>query len=88
MILFFGSLSDEIYAVQADKQLTDSDLSKLTWLFGDQPHLQADTVEGVFIGPRAAMVTPWSTNATEITQNMAIEGIVRIEKYNSVGLTS
>ena len=27
------------------------------------------------------MITPWSTNAVEITQNMGIEGIVRIEEY-------
>ena len=84
MILFFGSVTDEIFAVQADRQLTDSELSKLTWLFGNQPHLQADTIEGVFIGPRAAMITPWSTNATEITQNMAIDGVRRIEKYKRV----
>ena len=27
------------------------------------------------------MVTPWSTNAVEITQNMGIENIIRIEKF-------
>ena len=32
-----------------------------------------------FIGPRISMVTPWSTNAVEITQNMDITGIIRIE---------
>jgi phosphoribosylformylglycinamidine synthase len=36
-----------------------------------------------FVGPRAAMVTPWSTNAVEITQNMAISGIIRIEEFHS-----
>ncbi|ULT26095.1 hypothetical protein KUH03_03855 [Sphingobacterium sp. E70] len=30
------------------------------------------------------MVTPWSTNAVEITQNMGIEGIVRIEEFQPV----
>ncbi len=30
------------------------------------------------------MITPWSTNAVEITQNMGIEGIIRIEEFRSV----
>ena len=38
---------------------------------------------GIFYGPRASMVTPWSTNAVEITQNMGIQGIVRMEEYLS-----
>ncbi|MGG7036198.1 MAG: phosphoribosylformylglycinamidine synthase, partial [Flavobacterium sp.] len=37
-----------------------------------------------FVGPRAAMVTPWSTNAVEITQNMGISGIIRIEEFEKV----
>ncbi len=31
------------------------------------------------------MITPWSTNAVEITQNMGIEGITRIEEFHKVG---
>lgn len=27
------------------------------------------------------MITPWSTNAVEITQNMGLTGISRIEEY-------
>ncbi|KAF5277830.1 hypothetical protein FQR65_LT15914 [Abscondita terminalis] len=30
------------------------------------------------------MITPWSTNAVEITQNMAIESIIRIEEFQPV----
>ena len=30
------------------------------------------------------MITPWSTNAVEITQNMGIEGILRIEAFQKV----
>ncbi|MCE6983316.1 hypothetical protein EI534_39415, partial [Pseudomonas frederiksbergensis] len=32
-------------------------------------------------GPRREMITPWSTNAVEITQNMSLTGISRIEEY-------
>tara|TARA_R100000655_G_scaffold29472_3_gene59538 strand:- start:2631 stop:6275 length:3645 start_codon:yes stop_codon:yes gene_type:complete len=72
-----------VYAVQTTKQLSAETLSKLHWLFATkQPDstLPKDSLTGTFIGPRAAMVTPWSTNAVEITQNMGIEGLVRIEE--------
>ena len=35
--------------------------------------------EGCFVGTRREMITPWSTNAVEITQNMGLEGAGRIE---------
>ena len=84
MILFFGEASDKIFAVQVMTPLAKEDINKLCWLFGDQPQLEASLIEGHFVGPRAAMITPWSTNAAEITQNMAIEGILRIEEFQRV----
>ena len=30
------------------------------------------------------MISPWSTNAVEIAQNMGISGISRIEKYKKI----
>lgn len=81
MIHFFGDPLRILFAVQATEALTDSDVSKLTWLFGHQPKLGGQAVDGHFMGPRAAMVSPWSTNAVEITQNMGIAGIRRIEQY-------
>ena len=84
MIHFFGDSTNKIYAVQKDGEFSGEDTQKLSWLFGDQPKLNVASVDAFFVGPRAAMVTPWSTNATEITQNMGIEGIIRIEEYYSV----
>lgn len=81
MILFFGNTSEKIIAVQVSAALSETDLAKLIWLFGDQAPLESETVEGYFIGPRAAMITPWSTNAVEITQNMAIDHVQRIEVF-------
>ncbi|MCB0638440.1 MAG: phosphoribosylformylglycinamidine synthase, partial [Lewinella sp.] len=81
MIHFFGDPQRIVFAVQVADALAASDIPKLTWLFGDQPLLAGEVVEGRFIGPRAAMVSPWSTNAVEITQNMGITGIRRIERY-------
>ncbi|WP_461533540.1 phosphoribosylformylglycinamidine synthase [Sinomicrobium sp.] len=81
MILFFGKPEQKVFAVQTDKELSREDISKLTWLFGDAPRLDAASLDAFFVGPRAAMITPWSTNAVEITQNMGISGIVRIEEF-------
>ncbi|MBL7473115.1 phosphoribosylformylglycinamidine synthase [Robertkochia sediminum] len=81
MIVFFGNPKEKVFAVETSKALSKEDTSKLTWLFGDAPAIDTDTVDRYFIGPRAAMVTPWSTNAVEITQNMGITGLIRIEEF-------
>ncbi len=81
MIHFFGSQDTKIYAVQAKAELSEETTSKLIWLFGNQPKIEASAIDAFFIGPRATMITPWSTNAVEITQNMGIEGIIRIEEF-------
>ena len=83
MLQFFGNKNSKIYAVQTSKELIQTDIQKLNWLFGNQEKLAEASIDAFFIGPRAAMVTPWSTNAVEITQNMGIEGIIRIEEFNA-----
>ncbi|WP_299129092.1 phosphoribosylformylglycinamidine synthase [uncultured Winogradskyella sp.] len=81
MIHFFGNQNSKVFAVQAAKELSTETISKLTWLFGDQPKIEQASIDAFFVGPRAAMITPWSTNAVEITQNMGIDGIIRIEEF-------
>ncbi|MDT8414468.1 MAG: phosphoribosylformylglycinamidine synthase [Flavobacteriaceae bacterium] len=93
MIYFFENQNRTVYAVQTIVQLSTADFSKLAWLFGGELLKSATTnipqasLDGFFVGPRAAMITPWSTNAVEITQNMAVEGIVRIEEFRKVDET-
>ena len=84
MIHFFGDSTKKIFAVQKDGEISGEDTKKLSWLFGNQPKINVASIDAFFVGPRAAMVTPWSTNATEITQNMGICGIIRIEEYYAV----
>ena len=84
MILFFGNLPNTVFAVQTHKALSAENIAKLDWLFGDAIFLDKSALADFFVGPRAAMVTPWSTNAVEITQNMGIEGIIRIEEFHKV----
>ena len=81
MIHFFGNQNSKVFAVQTTKELSAENISKLNWLFGNQPKINAASLDAFFIGPRAAMITPWSTNAVEITQNMGISGIIRIEEF-------
>ena len=84
MIHFFGNTNSKIFAVQTTKELTAKTISKLTWLFANEPKIAATTIDAFFVGPRAAMITPWSTNAVEITQNMGIKDIIRIEEFRAV----
>ncbi len=84
MIHLFGNKTTKLFVVQTTQQLTTNAIEKLVWLFGNNPKLPTSHAEGVFIGPRAAMITPWSTNAVEITQNMGIDGILRIEEFKAV----
>ena len=84
MIHFFGNESTTVFAVQAQNELSAETISKLNWLFANAYKIDKSVLADFFVGPRAAMVTPWSTNAVEITQNMGIEGIIRIEEFEKV----
>ncbi|PLB19453.1 phosphoribosylformylglycinamidine synthase [Mariniflexile rhizosphaerae] len=84
MIHFFGNVTSKVFAVQTTKELSTETIAKLTWLFGNQPKIEQASLDAFFVGPRAAMITPWSTNAVEITQNMGISDIIRIEEFQAV----
>ena len=81
MILFFRTPSQTVIATEIDHQPNLDEIDKLRWLYGDATPEEAQTLNGFFVGPRREMVTPWSTNAVEITQNMSLDGISRIEEY-------
>ncbi len=80
MITFFKN-AGHYYAVESREKLGGNEQEKLNWLFGDAEIIAEPVLTGKFIGPRREMVTPWSTNAVEITQNMGITGITRIEEF-------
>ena len=84
MIHFFKNPKQNLYAVQTTENLSEQTISKLNWLFGGAKKIEQEVLKGFFVGPRAAMITPWSTNAVEITQNMDIQGIIRIEEFSEV----
>ncbi len=84
MIHFFGNQSNTVFAVQAQDSISSEDIQKLNWLFANAHKIEKSVLTDFFVGPRAAMITPWSTNAVEITQNMGIKGIIRIEEFEKV----
>ncbi len=81
MILFFEGSTKNIIAVGTKENIQEKDIEKLIWLFGNAVLISRDKLKGTFIGPRKEMITPWSTNAVEITQNMGIRSIKRIEEF-------
>ena len=81
MISFFRSNSGNVYALESQQTLSSENLRALTWLFSGAEALKETCLEGYYVGPRKEMITPWSTNAIEIIQNMNIEGVIRLEEY-------
>ena len=80
MVLFFAQ-DDKIYAVDSCVEFDQSAIEKLEWLFSGAKLVGSDRIDGKFVGPRREMITPWSTNAVEITQNMGLDGIRRSEEF-------
>lgn len=84
MVLFFKGDSAQILAVQTSVNMPAEEISKLEWLFSGAKLIDKQNLDGYYVGPRREMITPWSTNAVEISQNMGLTGIKRIEEYFAV----
>lgn len=80
-MIYFFQLANTVFVLEVTTTLTASDIKKLIWLFGDANPVDKKNLSGTFVGPRKEMITPWSTNAVEITQNMGLTGILRIEQF-------
>ncbi len=83
MISFFTKDNNHVFAVESEGILSSETIKKLEWLFSNSSYIPAKIIKSKYVGPRANMITPWSTNAVEITQNMGINGIKRIEEFFS-----
>jgi len=81
IVQFFKKGANQIFAVETDHSFTPIELEKLSWLLSGAKPLASKRLAGRYVGPRREMITPWSTNAVEITQNMGIHGISRIEEF-------
>ncbi|MDE6317808.1 MAG: phosphoribosylformylglycinamidine synthase, partial [Muribaculaceae bacterium] len=81
MVIFFKKGTGLIYGIETDHCFSEQEIVRLTWLLSGAKPLSSTSVKGLFRGPRKEMITPWSTNAVEITQNMGLGGITRIEQF-------
>ena len=81
MVCFFKTSQGTVIATEVDHNMSEQEMDKLKWLYGEATLVEAEGMDGYFVGPRREMVTPWSTNAVEITQNMGLQGISRIEEF-------
>ena len=84
MVTFFKKGTSTVFAVVSGHILSPEEKEKLTWLFDGATALASTSVKGTFVGPRREMITPWSTNAVEITQNMGMTDVSRIEEFTRV----
>lgn len=81
MILFFKTQNEHVIATEINHQPNQQEIDELSWLYGDATLMAEQALQGFYVGPRREMITPWSTNAVEITQNMNLSGISRIEEF-------
>lgn len=81
MIYFFRTPKQSVIATEVDHELSAEEKKELCWLYGEAKEESEENLTGFFVGPRREMITPWSTNAVEITQNMSLKGVKRIEEY-------
>ncbi len=68
-------------ATECNRELSSEEIKKLCWLYDDATVEKEENLTSCFVGPRKEMITPWSTNAVEIVQNMGFDCISRIEEY-------
>ena len=80
-MIYFFTQKQTVFAVSSPSEIDKQNIEKLKWLFGNAEMVQENSLVGNFVGPRKEMISPWSTNAVEITQNMGITGILRIEEF-------
>ncbi len=78
MITFFKN-NTHYFALESSQPFSDPEIQKLQWLLGDAQSISTQSIDGIFVGPRKEMITPWSTNAVEITRNMGFNSIQRME---------
>ena len=83
MIYIFQKTTNSFFVVGSQSEISTEDQKKLSWLFSGAEPLDQKALEGKFVGPRKEMITPWSTNAVEITQNAGVEGLERIEIFET-----
>ena len=63
MVIFFKTPSKNIIATEIDHQPNEQEVKELCWLYDNATVVEAQSMDGYYVGPRREMITPWSTNA-------------------------
>ena len=50
MIHFFGDKATKVFAVQTAQEIAQEDTNKLIWLFGNQPKIEAASLDAFLLG--------------------------------------
>ena len=79
MKLIFGQ-NAEFFLVESSGNLDSEAVKRLEWMLNAK-HFECSSIAGTFIGPRREMITPWSTNATDIATNIGVPGVERVERF-------
>ncbi len=85
-ILFSGRPNAEekaFYLVQSSCLLSSESIKKLSGIL-EAEVLPGNTHAQKVVGPRREVVSPWSTNATEIAKNIGVTEVNRIERFVAV----
>ena len=57
MIFFFKTPQKSVIATETTRPLTQEETKELCWLYGNAELLEAEKLEGYYVGPRREMVT-------------------------------
>ena len=79
-------LADEssVFLLLSDEELGAEAKKRITWVIDLPVEETPLPLRGSFVGPRREMVTPWSTNATDIIESMGVRGVKRVEVFRRI----
>ena len=70
----------ECYFIEAANSLDDTTNERAFFLLGAQEHFNHADEGGFYVTPRKGTISPWSTKATDIFHNCALEAVARVER--------
>lgn len=76
----------EVYFIESTNVLDDQSTERAFALLAANQHFEREG--GFFVTPRKGTISPWSSKATDIFHNCAIEGIARVERGIHFRLTA
>ncbi len=70
----------EVYFIESANPLDDQTTERAFALLAAQTHFNRADDGGFFVTPRKGTISPWSSKATDIFHNCALEAVARVER--------